>query len=244
MPRASYCIEKGQYDEFVRLITKALKFVFVAAIPLFVFFTLFAEDGILFLSGRAYMAAIPAMKVITPTVLFIGVTGLIGVQIFVPLGKEKYVLYSELAGAITDLILNMILIPRLQSTGAAIGTLVAEFVVLIVQLWFLVKIRKEIPIVRVFKRIKYWKILVSCLLASGCSIWVNLICPVFFVDEIVIGNHSFGVDMINSFLRLLIAAVIYFGVYIVFMIVVKDDMMIEIVNTVLKRLNRKETVDV
>ena len=41
----------------------------------------------------------------------------------VPLGKEKIVLYSEIAGAVTDLILNALLIPVLETSGAAIGTL-------------------------------------------------------------------------------------------------------------------------
>ena len=47
------------------------------------------------------------------------------------------VLYSEIAGAVTDVIINALLIPYMQSTGAAIGTLIAEFVVLLVQYYAL-----------------------------------------------------------------------------------------------------------
>ena len=244
MPRASYCVNKGLMDEFLRLITKALKFVFIAATPLFIFFTLFAEDGMLFISGREYMPAVLGMQVITPTVLFIGLTGLIGVQVFVPLGKEKYVLYSEIAGAITDLVLNALLIPRYQATGAAIGTLVAEFVVLAVQVFLLTKIKDLSPVISVFPQIKYWIIILACVLAVASSMWVNIVYPVFFKTDLVFKGHMVGVDMINSFLRLLIAAILYFGVYVVVMIVAKDDMMIEIVNTVLKKFRRKGEISV
>ncbi len=56
-----------------------------------------------------------------------------GIQMLVPLGKEKVVLYSEIAGMIVDIILNALLIPKMASTGAAIGTLAAEIAVFIVQ---------------------------------------------------------------------------------------------------------------
>lgn len=68
-----------------------------------------------------------------PTLLLIGITNVLGIQILVPLGKEKIVLYSEVAGAVTDCILNFMLIPKMFAAGAAIGTLIAEFVVLVVQ---------------------------------------------------------------------------------------------------------------
>ena len=74
--------------------------------------------------------------------------------------------------------------------------------------------------------------------------WVNIVYPVFFKTDLVFKGHMVGVDMINSFLRLLIAAILYFGVYVVVMIVAKDDMMIEIVNTVLKKFRRKGEISV
>ena len=68
-----------------------------------------------------------------PTLLFIGITNILGIQILVPMGNENIVLYSEIAGAVIDLAINAVLIPRFASAGAAFGTLIAELVVLIVQ---------------------------------------------------------------------------------------------------------------
>ena len=74
------------------------------------------------------------MQIIMPTVLLIGLTNVLGLQIMVPIGKEKMVFYSVLAGGIADFVANMIFIPTMSAAGAALGTLIAETVVLIVQL--------------------------------------------------------------------------------------------------------------
>lgn len=89
LPRASYYIENDYMEEFRRITQKAIKFVFLISIPLTVYFILYAKEGILFLSGNAYSKAILPMQVIMPTLIFIGLTNIMGIQILVPLGREK-----------------------------------------------------------------------------------------------------------------------------------------------------------
>ena len=133
LPRASYYVENGIMDEFTRITNKALAFVGLVSTPLMIYFILFAKETVFFLSGKEYAGAIIPMQVIMPTILLIGITNVLGIQVLIPLGKEKIVLYSEVIGAIVDVIINMMLIPKLASTGAAIGTVIAELAVLIVQ---------------------------------------------------------------------------------------------------------------
>ena len=76
-----------------------------------VYFMLLHMRAYISLAGSAYDKSILPMQIIMPTLLFIGLTNIMGIQMLVPLGKEKYVLYSEIAGAIVDLVLNAILIP-------------------------------------------------------------------------------------------------------------------------------------
>lgn len=161
LPRCSYYVEKGMWAEFKRICSKALNFVVVIALPLSVYFIIYAQDAIVFLSGAEYLGAIFPMKIIMPTLLFIGITNILGLQILVPLGKERIVLYSEIAGAITDLLLNIILIPKFGASGAAMGTLVAEFVVLSVQY---VALRKQL--FDIFIKIQYWKIIAATIVSA------------------------------------------------------------------------------
>ena len=78
-----------------------------------------------------------------------------------PLGKEKLVFYSVLIGAVVDLIVNAIYIPSMASAGAALGTVIAEFVVFIVQMLMLSGQAKDL-----FEEVQLGKILA----ATGCGI--------------------------------------------------------------------------
>ena len=169
------------------------------------------------------------MQLIMPTLLFIGLTNIMGIQVLVPLGKEKIVLYSEIAGAIIDLIINMLLIPKIASAGAAIGTVVAELAVFVVQFYFLSKMN-VIDIKAAFSGISYWKIILGVLLASAASFWVKLI------DLSALKNMI----MLRNFILLAISAVLFFGVYLVIMLATKDDLTKDIVESVLNKVLKKE----
>ena len=215
LPRASYYVEHGNMEEFRRITRKALNLVILLSVPLFVFFILFAKEGIFLLSGPEYEGSIVPMQVIMPTLLLIGITNIFGIQILVPTGREKYVLYSEIAGAIVDIIINAILIPRMQSTGAALGTLVAELVVLIVQYYAL---RNEIK--DAFKEVQYVKILIGVILGAILSIGFS------FLD--------FG-----YFIKLILAAILFFGSYGLFLLLTKEKMTIELYNQAIEKIKKK-----
>ena len=196
---------------FRRITKKALNFVILLAAPLMIYFIYFAKEGIYFLSGSAYTGSIVPMQIIMPTLLLIGVTNILGIQILVPMGREKTVLYSEIAGAVVDVIINAILIPRYASAGVAVGTLVAEFAVLIVQFYAL---KDEVS--DIFKKIHYPRIIFALILGSVCSLWTK-----FF--------------NIGNFLTLLVSVVLFLGVYSLVLLLLKEEMAIEVIETLLRR---------
>jgi O-antigen/teichoic acid export membrane protein len=51
LPRASYYVERGEMDRFRQITRKALNFVFLAAVPMMIYFMVFARQGIFLLSG-------------------------------------------------------------------------------------------------------------------------------------------------------------------------------------------------
>lgn len=134
LPRVSYYWEKGKKEIFWELANKAIRFEIIAGGGLAVFFMIFACPTIYIVSGELYKRAIIPMQIIMPTLLLIGISTVTGIQVMVPVGMEKQVLYSEIAGAGVNLIVNAILIPRWGAIGAAIGTLTAEVVVLLYQI--------------------------------------------------------------------------------------------------------------
>ena len=215
LPRVSYYLQHDMKDEFRRISRKALNFVFLIAAPFSLYFILFAKHSIYLLSGYAYTGSIEPMQIIMPTVLFIGLTGLMGIQVLVPLGKEKYVLYSEIGGAVADLILNWILIPKMGASGAAIGTLVAEAIVFVIQFLFLKSEMGE-----AFRKIPYLKILIALFGGCAASVWVLFV--------------NFG-----NFLSLLISAILFFGVYYVLLLIQKETLTRELTGQTASWFRRK-----
>ena len=214
LPRASYYIQRGELKEFHRITRKALNFVFLMATPLFVYFIYFAKEGIFFLSGNNYVGSIIPMQVIMPTLLLIGITNILGIQILVPTGREKIVLYSEIVGAVVDVIINALLIPVYASTGAAIGTLVAELAVFIVQYMTLKNEMHDS-----FKQIHFIKITIALVLASLASLWIK--------------GLGWG-----DFAMLVISAILFFGVYGITLLILKEEMILEILEMI--KLKRKQ----
>lgn len=215
LPRASYYLEHNMISEFYKITKKAINFVFIIAVPLMAYFILFAKEGIFLLSGSAYIGAVKPMQIIMPTLVFIGLTNIMGIQMLVPMGKEKIVLYSEIAGALVDLVINIVLIPRWASAGAAIGTLVAEIIVWIVQYCAL---RKDVK--SAYLTIDYKTILWAILMAIVGVVWVKTL-------------------SINVFFKLIISAVMFFGIYFGVLMIRKDELTIEMKNQLVLLIGKK-----
>lgn len=205
LPRVSYYIEQKMYREFKRISGKAMHFVFLIALPLMLFFMLFANQSISFLTGgQAYAPAVLPMQIIMPTLLFIGLSNILGIQVLVPLGRERVVLYSEIAGAVADLIFNIILIPRFAAVGAAIGTVAAELVVLLVQC---LALREEVPYL--FRQVQYGKVLAG-LAAAGLA---------------AVGVLSLHLSNLQT---LILGACAFFGGYGAVLLLTKESFVIEL----------------
>lgn len=215
LPRASYYIEHNMRDEFFNITRKAINFVILLASPLMIYFIFFAKEGIFFLSGSAYEGSILPMQIIMPTLLLIGLTNIMGIQMLVPMGKEKIVLYSVVAGAVVNIFINTILIPQMAASGAAIGTLIAEIVVWIVQFIYLKDHVKE-----AYVRINYFSILIALVFGTLGSVWFKLL--------------GFG-----NFITLFISAILFFGIYALVLSLAKEPLVLEIEGQVFGRIMNK-----
>ncbi len=213
LPRLSYYIEKKNQTEFQRIVAKACNFVLILGTAVTVYFFLFSKESILFLAGKDFYGAITPMKYLMPTVLFVGLSNVTGIQVLTPRGCEMQVLYSIIAGAVTDFTLNLILIPIFSANGAALATTIAEGVVLFVQCMFL-----KNDIKNIFADVSVCKILVSVVMASISASIIKFI------------------HFPNTFLILLVSALVYFSVYGVSLYAQKEKFVLEIIHYITKQL--------
>ena len=215
LPRLSYHHEVGNNDEFKRLTQKALNFVLLISLPMVAYFIIVSEQAILFLSGDSFLPAVLPMRFIMPTVLFIGLSNLTGIQILVPTNREKLVVYSTIIGAIVDILINSFAIPLLGATGAAIAGSIAELTVTLVQLYFLrdfiFPLLKQVRFTRLFSSLTLAVILTMLLL------------------------HNLNVSV---FLNLVYSALLFFGVYGLTLLIQKEEMVVELVESVISNVKK------
>lgn len=225
LPRLSYYVKKEKTEDFYRMIGKAVNFVVLAGFPLTIYFMLYAKESIQFLAGDGYGGSITPMVILMPTVLLIGLSNITGIQILTPQNMEQKVLNSIICGAVVDFILNLILIPRIASSGAALATTIAELVVLIVQCIYLKDILKDI--VRVVEWIKV-----------GFAIILGMIAGI--AVKLLLDLTGTGWSMeIQSFVILAGSACAFFGMYGVSLLVMGEGLVIELINSTFGKFLRK-----
>lgn len=134
LPRMSYYVKNNKDDEINTLIKKSIDFILLISIPSVIGIIMLAKPIILLFVGNDYIESVLTIKILSPIIIAIALSNLIGIQILVSQGKEKMTLFSTIIGAIINFLLNLILIPKFQQNGAAIATLIAEVCVTIIQI--------------------------------------------------------------------------------------------------------------
>lgn len=157
LPRMSSLLSENRVDEFKILIKKAYDILFTFSVPLIIFTIIYAPTIIRIVSGVGYEGAIIPMRLMMPLVLVIGYEQILVIQTLMPLKKDNAILKNSIAGATIGLLLNIILIPRFASIGAAIVWLSSEIVVLFCAQYFVTK----------YVKIRFpWKKMLLCFLSN------------------------------------------------------------------------------
>lgn len=204
LPRMTFYLSSNRRSEFYRVTRKAMRFIAVLSLPVCLYFILFAKEAVDLLAGDRFAPSVLPMQIIMPTLVLIGLTNVIGMQMMVPLGMEREVLYSEIAGALVNLAANLALIPALGCRGAAIGTLAAETAVFAVQVYVM---RKDVA--GLLKKIPYGKLAAALLAAAAVSFWI---------PSLHMGN----------FAVLALSACAFFGAYVLVLFLMREELVIEL----------------
>lgn len=145
LPRMSNMIAKGEMRKSVEYIRISIKLVTVIGSA--IAFGLIGISNVLVpvYFGYEYMPCIMLINLLSITVFFISWANVVRTQYLIPNRYDNIYVISTIVGAVLNFLINYMLIPHYQSNGAAIGTVVAEFSVMIIQV---IAVRRELPIIR------------------------------------------------------------------------------------------------
>lgn len=143
MPAMSAAFAQGKKDEMMKSIKNAFQFTFMIAFALLFGLIAVAERFVPIFFGPDYEPVTDLIIVISPILIIIGISTVIGRQYLLPTMQQGAYTASIVAGAAINFVLNMLLIPRYDALGASVATVLAELAVTGVQLWC---VRKQIPL--------------------------------------------------------------------------------------------------
>ena len=142
LPRMSNIVANGdkkRVDDYIRISDKVVTLLSSA-----IAFGLMGVSSVLapVFFGDEFIACGEIIRLLSVTVFFIAWANVIRTQYLIPNKRDSIYLTSTMVGAILNLIINWMLIPKYQANGAAFGTIVAEFSVMLVQM---VAVKNELP---------------------------------------------------------------------------------------------------
>ena len=154
LPRMSNLLTLNKINEFRDNINKTTELLFAFVIPIIILSVIFAPQIILLISGPGYEGGITPMRIVMPLMLVIGYEQIAVVQGLMPLRADKLVIFNAAIGAVISVVLNVLLVPVLESIGSSVAWVVSEIVILILSQIAIRKLAKlDFPFRSFFKNI-------------------------------------------------------------------------------------------
>ena len=210
-PRLNYYRMNNMLIEFNYILTKLVKMMITLMLPVVVGINIAAKEIVLIISGEGYIDSIMPLKILSIAILgsiFASITS----NILVAYRKEKVVLRGTILAAIVNVLCNIVVIPIFKQNGAAVTTVLAEFVVLGIGGW---NSRKLVKLDNMIK------VIISSI--TGCLAMIITGFGIeYFVDDVII-----------SLCAKVILCVMVYAISLIFM---RNEIIIEYGNEVLNKL--------
>lgn len=143
LPRISNMISNGKRQESIQYIEKSLIISVILSTSMAFGLCAVSKEFVPIFYGNGFEKCKYVISILVLSSIFVSWANVIRTQYLIPNQKDKIYIISVFLGAFVNVIINFILIPKLMSIGAAIGTICAEFSVCAYQTY---KVRKELDI--------------------------------------------------------------------------------------------------
>lgn len=214
VPRMANTYIKGDKEKLLEYMKKSFNFVFLIAFPIIFGIIVVSKNFVPIFFGNGYDKVYILMNIMSPILLGIGLSNTIGTQYLLQTKKQKEFTISVVLGAIINFFINMLLIGKYASIGAAVGTVIAEICVTIIQLIY---IRKDFKVSNILKLSV--KFLISAIIMFIICIFIGMIIK-------------------NKLYTMIIQCIIGALVYGSCLLILKDDFIYSILNKIREKIRK------
>lgn len=147
IPRIGFHYKKGATEVVNSFMYKSYRFVWLAGIPFCLLLIGVSPNFVPWFFGVKFLKVVPLLEILSFLILAIGINNVTGMQYLIPTNRQNMFTFTVIVGAITNFILNLVLIPHYKALGAAIASVAAETVIAILQLYL---VRDDFSVKKVF----------------------------------------------------------------------------------------------
>lgn len=183
--------EKEKLNSYIK---KSFNFTLLLSIPMMLGLIAVSDYFIPIFLGEGYEKASLLLKIISPMMVIVGLNNITGTQFLLPTKKQKEFTIAVVIGAIINFLTNLIFIPLFESVGASVTSLLAETIVLGIELYYC---REYINIKEIFKLAQ------NKIIAGTIMLIIVLLIPYIF-NNLTTMIIKIGVGTITYFMILLI----------------------------------------
>lgn len=135
LPRISFCHKKKDTEGVRDYVYRNVRFLWFLAVPAAFGVAAAADNVVPWFFGPGYEPVIPLLKILSIMLVVHGWTDLLGYNYLIPTEQEKKYSVTVIAGALINVMLNWFLIARWKAVGAAIASVLSEFITLLIQMY-------------------------------------------------------------------------------------------------------------
>ena len=156
--RMSALFAKNAREEIHQKILVSYDFIAFLVFPMTFGLLAIAGGMVPWFFGEGYDEVTPLLWIFSPIFIFMGYSGMIGTHILTPSGRQIISNYAQISAAAVNILLNVVLIPKLFASGAAIASVSSEIVVMLV---YFIMVRKEVKFGEIYAAA--WKKILAAL---------------------------------------------------------------------------------
>lgn len=216
-PRIAFVYKKNDKENMNKYLRYSFGFVWFLSSALCFGIISISNNLVPWFLGDAYDKVVILLAIFSFILFPIGISSLTGTAYLITIKKQRIYTFSILVGAIFNFALNLILIPKCYSIGAAISSVIAEYIIVIIQIVYICHFLKTIKVRDIFSGA--WQYLISGIV-------------MYFIVKII--SKFLNAKILNTFILIIIGSIAYF----LLLYLLRNALLIDVLNKV-KNYNKK-----
>ncbi|MCT3031116.1 flippase [Pediococcus parvulus] len=135
IPRLAMLLGKRKFREYNRVLSQVINTLSVLVLPVSIGLIMLSKEVVLIIAGKKYLESVGSLRMITWAIIFSIFSWIFNQCVLIPAKRESKSLRNTFITGIVNVALNLVLIPLWSYDGTSLSTVIAEFMVMMLNGW-------------------------------------------------------------------------------------------------------------